>query len=84
MRVELHSLVRAVATGYRPHWRIGKIETTGTITLEARVELAPGERGFARLEPIEPAYWTGVRVGDELAMCEGSRVLGYARVVEIF
>lgn len=74
---------------YRPTWDLGHtwlgepVVNDGRVFLEDATELAPGAEGLARIEPVFPEFWGGIRVGALLPMQEGHRTVGYARVLEI-
>lgn len=51
--------------------------------LEDRDELAPGEEGLARIEPLASEFWGRVVPGAVIAMQEGNKVVGYATIREI-
>ncbi len=80
----------AIQTDYRPDWDVGNtwlgIPTIngGRLFLEDRNELAPGEQGLGRIDPLVPELWGRLRVGSLIAAQEGSRIVGYARILEIF
>ena len=74
---------------YRPDWNLGNSwfgtpELNGArVFLEDREQLAPGEEGLARLDPLSPESWAGVTPGRPLAMHEGQRVVGTAVILEV-
>jgi hypothetical protein len=80
---------RPVFDDYRPNWNLGNkwlgepTVNDGRVFLEGSTELPPGAEGLARIEPLVPELWGGVRPGSTIPMQEGSRVVGYARVLEI-
>lgn len=43
-------------------------------------DLEPGARGTAVLEPLVPASWSSIRVGEHLVLLEGTREVGRATV----
>ena len=87
-----------IATGYRPNWDIGLRTPSGEVSYadaavsidgeplgpewgERRIE--PGERGSVRLYPLAPEFWYRLLPGQEIRMCEGSRVVGHGVVREV-
>lgn len=87
---------RPVLTGYRASWNLAGYQGApdagsalagefydAPISLEDTDELAPGGVALVRLHPLSPSAWLGVPVGVELALQEGSRVLGAAQVVRV-
>ena len=77
---------------YRPDWHMGRIPHfprdrallwAGEMTLAGTEFLAPGECGAARILPFSPEYWHPLRVGDQMEMCEGPRVVGLATITAI-
>ena len=74
---------------YRPSWDLGNTwlgEPTindGRVFLEGCTEIAPGTEGLARVEPLAPEFWGGVRVGSVIAMQEGNHVVGHATVLNV-
>jgi hypothetical protein len=79
-----------VFTDYRPDWSIGnrtesgEMEINGApITLEDAQSIAPGGTGLVRLHPVWRDAWMTVQPGAEIAMHEGSRVVGNAVVVRV-
>ena len=79
-----------VFTDYRPDWNIGNrtengdLEINGApITLEDAQSIPPGGTGLVRLHPLWREAWTSVQPGAEIAMHEGSRVVGNAVVVRV-
>jgi hypothetical protein len=51
--------------------------------LDAGTELPPGGAGLVRIVPLRSEFWADVRPGHELAVKEGPRVVGYARILEV-
>ena len=79
-----------VFTDYRPDWNIGnhtesgEMEINGApITLEDAQSIPPGGTGVVRLHPLWRDAWLKVQPGAELAMHEGSRVVGNAIVLRV-
>ncbi len=79
-----------VFTDYRPDWNIGnrtksgEMEINGApITIEDAQSIPPGGTGLVRLHPLWREAWADVRPGAELAMHEGSRVVGNAVVLRV-
>jgi len=78
----------AIRSDYRPDWDLGSTWrgrptlNGGRVMLEDRPELSPGAEGIARVEPLAPEFWEGVRPGQIIPMHEGSRVVGEATVLE--
>ncbi len=76
--------------GYRAAFWLGRYTSDGQkhyhdapLRLEGTSEIPPGGGGIAVLRPVCPEFWRSVAVGDRLEMCEGSRVVGVAVVLEI-
>jgi hypothetical protein len=78
-----------ILSDYRPSWDLGNRwlgEPTindGRVFLEGCSHIAPGAEGLARLEPLAPEFWGGVRVGSVIAMQEGNHVVGNATILSI-
>lgn len=78
-----------IMSDYRPSWNLGNKwlgEPTindGRVVLEGCTEIAPGTEGLARVEPLAPEFWGGVRVGSVIAMQEGNHVVGHATVLSV-
>lgn len=78
-----------IASGYRSHWTFPtNVDQDGhdaPLTLEAGPDLwlEPGQETMIRLHPLVPYVWPVLTPGLSLKMCEGSRVVGYAEIVEI-
>lgn len=74
---------------YRPSWDLKNTwlgEPTindGRVLLDGVSELSPGAEELAIIEPLAEEFWGAVDVGGVLPMQEGSRVVGYATVLEI-
>jgi hypothetical protein len=79
----------SVFSDYRPSWDLGNTWlgkptiNDGRVLLEGCTELAPGGECVALVQPLVAELWGGVRPGAVIAMHEGTRVVGYARVLEI-
>jgi len=81
---------RPIFTDYRPDWNIGnrtesgEMEINGApITLEDAQSIPPGGTGLVRLHPLWRDAWTKVQPGADIAMHEGSRVVGNAVVLRV-
>ena len=81
---------RPIFSGYRCNCWIGaraedgeKAYNDAAFWFEAQDRLDPGETTMARLQPVVPHWWSHVDVGFVIEMCEGPRVVGHARVVEL-
>ena len=80
-----------IADGYRACWDIGNRTDSGErmfndapMLFEGSDEwIPPGEGGLARIHPLVPAYWVNVSPGLEVAMYEGSRIVGGGEVLEV-
>jgi hypothetical protein len=82
---------RPISSGYHPNCWIGRTTADGereyndaVIYLESADEISPGEDAVVRIQPVFPDYWTEVDVGSEIEVCEGSRVVGLADVVDLY
>lgn len=82
---------RPISSGYRCNCWFGELTEAGersyhdaVIYLEAEENLRPGSSSLVRLHPAFPDSWTGLTVGSVIDVCEGSRVVGEATVVELF
>lgn len=80
---------KPIASGFRSSWDIGQRTPEGEPTLndaplvlEDRESLAPGEQATIRLYPIFEEYWSEVRLGQTVALCEGRRVIGTAIITD--
>lgn len=80
---------RPVVSGYRPNFWIGhlsrgkRVYNDGMILLEGIEQLEPGSSAIARIQPALPDLWSHMMVGTTIDVCEGSRVVGTARVIEV-
>jgi hypothetical protein len=89
LRTEEGGRKQAIRSDYRPNWDLGNTwlrEPTlndGRVFLEEGAELSPGCEGPARVEPLAPEFWGRIRVGSVIPMQEGSRVVGYAMILEV-
>ncbi len=78
-----------ILSNYRPtfdlgnRWRGEPMLNDGRIMLLESESLAPGTEGRARIDPLCLEYWDGARPGAVLPFSEGSRVVGYATVLEV-
>lgn len=78
-----------ILSDYRPNWDLGNTWlgapsiNDGRVFLEDCTEIVPGGEGLARIEPLAPEFWGRVRPGSVIPMQEGSRVVGYARILGI-
>jgi len=53
------------------------------IMLIGRDDLAPGDDGLARIEPVFPELWVTVYEGAVVPVQEGARVVGHAMVEKV-
>ena len=79
-----------IFSDYRPSWNIGnrteddRMEINDArVTLEDCAAVAPGGTAVVRLHPLWLDGWRNVRIGDEIDMHEGSRVVGHAVVTSV-
>jgi hypothetical protein len=82
---------RPIASGYRCNYWLGGLTATGerayndaVVYLEESESLQPGEAKTVRIQPAFPDLWSDVDVGSAIDVCEGSRVVGNATVIELF
>ena len=77
---------RTVAySGYRPAHLIGDYLTTGVHTYIGKEILGMGETCKGYITFISPEYYPhSIGVGDQLSFQEGSRITGYAKILEIY
>lgn len=82
---------RQISSGYRCTCWLGGVTETGersyndaVIYLESAEVLEPGSSAVVRLQPAFPDLWTDVTTGTVIYVCEGSRVVGEATVIELF
>ncbi len=74
---------------YRPSWDLKNtwlgdpILNDGRVLLDDVAEIAPGTEGPAIIEPLAEEFWGAIDLGAVLPMQEGSRIVGYATVVEV-
>jgi hypothetical protein len=79
---------------YRPNWHIGRFQKEpgyegqpwyfdGQLELVGSDQVAPGECGTGRIEVMSPEYWRHLRVGDQIEMGEGPRVVALAKITAI-
>jgi hypothetical protein len=81
---------RPIFSGYRCNCWIGartaggeKAYNDAAIWFESQDRLAPGETTVARLQPTILEYWNHVDAGSVIDLCEGPRIIGKARVIEL-
>jgi hypothetical protein len=81
---------RPIASGYRCNCWHGALTETGkraysdaVVYLEHEESLEPGEGTTVRLQPAFPDLWRDVDAGTAIDVCEGSRVVGEATVIEL-
>ena len=79
------TMQRDIVNGYRPQHRVlPDYQTSGEIELIDRASLRAGESALARIWYLSPeAYPKSLWVGKVIDVCEGSRVVGSTRVVEV-
>jgi translation elongation factor EF-Tu-like GTPase len=71
-------------SGYRPHHRLGKYQTSGTHTYVGRDQLAPGETVEATITFITTEVYPGsIAEGDVIEIAEGGRVVGHATILAV-
>jgi hypothetical protein len=82
---------RPISSGYRCNCWLGGFTETGersyndaVIYLESVEVLEPGSSAVVRLQRAFPDLWTDVTTGSLIGVCEGSRVVGKASVIELF
>ena len=82
---------RPISSGYRSNCWLGRTTANGereyndaVVYLESAAELHPGEDAVVRIQPVFPDYWTEVGVGSGIEVCEGSRVVGLAVVLDLY
>ncbi|MGQ0744346.1 MAG: hypothetical protein ACT4OS_08450 [Acidimicrobiales bacterium] len=82
---------RPIASGYRPNCWLGGFTADGerayydaVVYLESADALEPGLSALIRLQPAFPDLWNDVTRGSVIDVCEGSRIVGEATVVELF
>lgn len=74
-----------VGSGYRPAHLIGTYLTTGVHQYIGRDELKMGETLEGTITFISPEYYPhSLGVGTKIVFQEGSQVIGYACVLEIY
>jgi elongation factor Tu len=75
-----------VTSAYRPHFRVADDYLTSTAHFFVDVEtLSSGETCDSLVAFISPeAYPKSLRVGQVLDVCEASRVVGKAKIVEVY
>jgi hypothetical protein len=78
-----------IRSNYRPMFDLGgtwqghPALSDGRVTLTDRDELAPGQEGSVRIEPLYPESWGAVRPGVVLPMQEAARILGWATISKV-
>jgi hypothetical protein len=82
---------RPISSGYRCNCWIGHHTDDGdrsyndaVIYLDSADQLHPGEQGVVAIQPAFPDLWNEIGVGSRIEVCEGSRVVGEATVIELF
>ncbi|MGL5436913.1 MAG: hypothetical protein ACRDBO_16200 [Lachnospiraceae bacterium] len=74
-----------VYNGYRPAHLIGDYLTTGSQTYIDREFLHKGETGRGYITFLSPEFYpNSLSIGDVLSFQEGSRITGYAKILEIY
>ena len=78
------------AMQYRPNWQLPGMnhpdQVGAPVLCFGRFPLHPGDRTHAVIVPLAPGampLWQRVKSGDELALFEGPRVCGHAKVLWI-
>ncbi len=80
---------RPIASGDCPDWDLGEtwlggqFLTGGKVQLDEGQELAPGDEGEVLIAPRFEEGWGGAEFGEEIAMHEGARVVGYATLTGV-
>jgi hypothetical protein len=81
---------KPIFSDYRPDWNVGNRLESGEVEINgARVSLGgatsipPGGSGVVRLHPLWPEAWRNVRVGAEIDMHEGARIVGKATILRV-
>lgn len=78
---------RPISGEYRPMWDLGGTDlgepviSDGRVTVEAGSKIDPGHEGTVLIQAVAPEYWGKTRTGSVITMLEGTRVVGYARVL---
>jgi translation elongation factor EF-Tu-like GTPase len=76
-------------SNYRPNWDTGggvggnPAIAVATVTFDHAPMILPGETAIVRLVPVQPEFWSHVRVGQEIVANEGVRVVGKAIVLRV-
>ncbi len=79
-----------IFSGYRCNCWIGhqsdgaRTYNDATIHLVGVERIEPGGTASARVQPHFPDDWSHLQVGSQFELCEGPRVIGTARVLELF
>ena len=80
----------AISSGYRCNCWVGHMSGESPAYNDATVHLVgvdsiePGETGRARVQPHFPDEWSHLDIGSQFELCEGPRVIGVARVLDLF
>jgi hypothetical protein len=78
-----------IRSNYRPMFDLGATWqgrpalNDGRVMLMDRDELAPGQVGTVRIEPLYAEFWGTVRPGMVFPMQEGARILGWATISDV-
>jgi hypothetical protein len=78
-----------IFSGYRPNWHIGRFyegkpwHFDGQLEVTGTEHVAPGTCGVGRIQVMSPEYWQHLRVGDQIEMGEGPRVIAVATITAI-
>jgi hypothetical protein len=78
-----------IRSDYRPSFSLGGTWqgrpslNDGRVMLLGPEELAPGEEGLVRIDPLCAESWGNVRTSMVLAMQEGSRIVGHATITDV-
>ena len=81
---------RPIASGFRPNFRFHRSPTKSFEYLDAAIHLEgvqwlhPGEVSIVRLQPAFPDLWEELFEGALIDVSEGPRVIGTARVLELW
>jgi hypothetical protein len=83
---------KPILSGYRPGFWWGELRDgqrqyySAAVFIEDVPEIGPGDMGTVRLHPGVRKYWKDVLLRTlpiEMSFYEGSRLIGYAKVIEI-
>jgi hypothetical protein len=75
-----------VFSGYRCQFRLGlrgEGHNDGAVFFEGADQVDPGAEAIARILPGVPEYWADLRVGAQIRLHEGSRVVGFATILDL-